>query len=254
MEQARARLPVVVIPCFNEEHRLDAARLAALADSGRLSLLLVDDGSTDRTLPMLQALADSASGVDVLDLPRNVGKAEAVRLGLLQAVESGAATAGYYDADLATPPQELLRLLAVLDDRPEISFVMGARVALLGRTIDRSALRHYLGRVFASFASIILRLRVYDTQCGAKVFRVTPAVVEAINRPFRSSWVFDVELIARLLRGSSSVDPVPPTAFEEVPLREWHDVGGSKLTVPRMVGAMTDLFAVGVQLSLRRRP
>ncbi len=183
-----------------------------------------------------------------------MGKAEAVRLGLLQAVETGAATVGYYDADLATPPQELLRLLAVLDDRPEISFVMGARVALLGRTIDRSAFRHYLGRIFASFASIILRLRVYDTQCGAKVFRVTPAVVEAISRPFRSSWVFDVELIARLLRSSNSVDPMAPTAFEEVPLREWHDVGGSKLTVLRMARAMTDLFAVGVQLNLRRRP
>jgi glycosyltransferase involved in cell wall biosynthesis len=250
----QARLPVVVIPCFDEEHRLDTARLAELAESGRVRLLMVDDGSTDRTLSMLRALAESASGVDVLDLPHNVGKAETVRLGLLQAVESGAATVGYYDADLATPPHELLRLLDVLDDRPEISFVMGARVALLGRTIERSALRHYLGRVFASLASIILRLRVYDTQCGAKVVRVTPALVEAINRPFRSSWVFDVELIARLLHGSRSVDPVPATAFEEVPLREWHDVGGSKLTVPRMVRAMTDLLVVGVQLSLRRRP
>jgi dolichyl-phosphate beta-glucosyltransferase len=250
----QARLPVVVIPCFDEEHRLDTARLAALAQSGRIRLLLVNDGSTDRTLSVLQALAESTSGVDVLDLPRNEGKAEAIRLGLLQAVENGAVTVGYYDADLATPPHELLRLLAVLDDRPEISFVMGARVALLGWTIERSALRHYLGRIFASFASIILRLRVYDTQCGAKVFRVTPAVVEAISRPFRSSWVFDVELIARLLRGSSSVEPVAQTAFEEVPLREWHDVGGSKLTVPRMMRAMTDLLAVGVQLNVRRRP
>jgi glycosyltransferase involved in cell wall biosynthesis len=250
----QARLPVVVIPCFDEEHRLDVARLATLAESGRVRLLLVDDGSTDRTLSMLQALAESTSGVDVLDLPRNEGKAEAVRLGLLQAVETGAVTVGYYDADLATPPHELLRLLDVLEDRPEISFVMGARVALLGRTIERSALRHYLGRIFATFASVILRLRVYDTQCGAKVFRVTPALVEAINRPFHSSWVFDVELIARLLQGSSSVDPVPATAFEEVPLREWHDVGGSKLTVPRIVWAMTDLLVVGVGLSLRRRP
>jgi glycosyltransferase involved in cell wall biosynthesis len=250
----QARLPVVVIPCFDEEHRLDTVRLAELAESGRVRLLMVDDGSTDRTLSMLRALAESVSSVDVLDLPRNVGKAETVRLGLLQAVESGAPTVGYYDADLATPPHELLRLLDVLDDRPEISFVMGARVALLGRTIERSALRHYLGRIFATLASVILRLRVYDTQCGAKVFRVTPALVEAINRPFRSSWVFDVELIARLLQGSRSVDPVPASAFEEVPLREWHDVGGSKLTVPRMVRAMTDLLVVGAQLSLRRRP
>ena len=253
MEGRHGPPPVIVVPCFNEEHRLDSGRFEALAGSGRVRLLFVDDGSTDDTPTRLHALAQSAPGIDVLDLPQNVGKAEAVRRGLLRAVASGAETVGYYDADLATPPDELLRLVDVLDDRSEIAFVMGARVALLGRTIERSALRHYSGRFFASLASLVLRLRVYDTQCGAKVFRVTPALVEAINRPFRSAWVFDVELIGRLLQGGDSVDPIAPTAFEEIPLREWRDVRGSKLTVPRMARAMTDLVVVGLDLNLRGR-
>lgn len=252
MDDPRQSVPLVVIPCYNEEQRLDVAQLASLAESGRVRLLFVNDGSTDATLQVLTTLSNSTDAAEVLDLPRNVGKAEAVRRGLIHGVDSGAPIIGYYDADLATPPKELLRLLTVLDDRPDVSFVMAARVALLGRRIDRTTARHYLGRVFATLASVMLGIRVYDTQCGAKVFRVTPAVVESISRPFRSSWVFDVELIGRLIGGSKSVDPVPAAAFEEVPLWEWQDVTGSKLTVVDMVRALVDLIVVGAGLRAAR--
>jgi dolichyl-phosphate beta-glucosyltransferase len=252
---SNAQVPLVVVPCFNEERRLDVQQFSSLAQSGRLRLLFVNDGSTDGTLDVLMGLASSFPAVELLDLPRNVGKAEAVRRGLVQGVDAGASVIGYYDADLATPPPELLRLIRVLDDRPDVSFVMAARVALLGRTIERSAVRHYLGRVFASAASIVLRLRVYDTQCGAKVFRVTPAVIDSISRPFRSSWIFDVELIGRLLHPWRA-DPMAANSFEEVPLREWRDISGSKLGVAGMVRAFADLMIVGVELnrgSRRRR-
>jgi glycosyltransferase involved in cell wall biosynthesis len=244
-------LPVIVIPCFDEERRLDVPQLAALTESGRVQLLFVDDGSKDGTLRILHQLAQSSGRVDVLDLPENVGKAEAVRRGLLEAIRRGSTIVGYYDADLSTPPCELLRLLDVLQEKPQVSFVMGARVALLGRTIERRASRHYLGRIFATLASILLGLRVYDTQCGAKVFRVSPTVVAALSRPFRSSWAFDVELVGRLIRGSDVAEPLAVSMFEEVPLREWHDVAGSKLTVTRMARAIADLLVVGLELNLR---
>jgi glycosyltransferase involved in cell wall biosynthesis len=244
----------VVIPCFNEAGRLDAERLASLAASGRVRLLFVDDGSTDETQSMLRPLSEGATAVEVLALPENVGKAEAVRRGLLHAVASGADVAGYYDADLATPPRELLRLLEVLDSGPDLLFVMGSRVRLLGRTIDRSARRHYLGRVFATLSSLILDLPVYDTQCGAKVFRVTPGLEDAVSRPFRSSWAFDVELIGRLLRGSRTAQPYPPEAFEEVPLEEWHDVSGSKIGLREMARALLGLAAIGAELHRRGAP
>ena len=244
-------LPVIVIPCFDEERRLDVPQLAALTESGRVRLLFVDDGSRDGTPLILHELARSSGAVDVVDLPENVGKAEAVRRGLLEAIQRGSTIVGYYDADLSTPPQELLRLLDVLQEQPHVSFVMGARVALLGRAIERRAGRHYLGRIFATLASILLGLRVYDTQCGAKVFRVSPAVVEALSRPFRSSWAFDVELVGRLTRGTDVVEPLAASMFEEVPLREWHDVAGSKLTVGRMARALADLLFVALDLKLR---
>jgi dolichyl-phosphate beta-glucosyltransferase len=242
------RLPVVVVPCYNEERRLDPARLGPLASSGRLQLLFVDDGSTDGTAAVLGRLRDTVDGVDVLALPRNVGKAEAIRRGLVQGIETGAPIVGYYDADLATPPEELVRMVDLLESRPDLEFVMAARVALLGRHIRRRATRHYLGRVFATFASLTLHIPVYDTQCGAKVFRASPAVRAAVAHPFRSSWVFDVELIGRLLRGTGGAEPVPLVAFEEMPLLEWRDVSGSRLRIRDMARAFADLLAVAIRL------
>jgi len=109
-------------------------------------------------------------------------------------------------------------------------------VALLGHRIDRSAWRHYLGRLFATASSLVLRLSVYDTQCGAKVFRVTPALRTALAEPFTSRWAFDVELLQRLLGAG-----VRPAQFEEVPLRAWRDVGGSKLGPAAAIAAAADL-------------
>jgi len=248
----RSSLPVVVVPCHNEAGRLDVARFRELAETQCVRLLFVDDGSRDDTTNVLRRL-DAVAGIDILTLPRNVGKAEAIRHGLLHALEDGAQTLGYFDADLATPPSELLRMLALLEERADLSFVLASRVALLGRRIRRRAWRHYLGRVFATLASVFLRIPVYDTQCGAKVFLVTPALRHALATPFRSSWVFDVELIGRLLRGSARVAPVPLAQFEEMPLREWRDVGGSRLGPGGMARAAVDLLVVGYRMN-RRSP
>jgi len=247
------RVPLAVIPCYNEERRLDSTRLSSLAASGRVQLLFVDDGSTDGTSAALDRLSSESDAVEVLRLPRNVGKAEAIRQGLLHGVNVGASILAYYDADLATPPDELLRLLGLLETRSDLAFVMASRVRLLGRRVDRRPLRHYLGRVFATIASLLLHVPVYDTQCGAKAFRVTPALREAIGTPFRSSWVFDVELIGRLLQGSSTAEPVRLEAFAEMPLHEWRDVAGSTLGPLGMTRALIDLVVVGAKLNRGRR-
>ena len=144
---------VVVVPCFNEARRLDEKAFAALAADGRLELLFVDDGSSDRTAEILHAMAASCPAMVVLALGTNHGKAEAVRRGMQHAMAAGAAIVAYYDADLATPPDELERLIDVLVARDDLVGVFGSRVARLGSTIERSAVRHYLGRVYATLAS-----------------------------------------------------------------------------------------------------
>ena len=244
---------VLVVPCFNESARLDLAGFRQLLADPALRLLLVDDGSTDDTRARLASLASEAPRrVELLALPSNCGKAEAVRQGLLAALRAGPEVVGYADADLATPPEELLRMVEIMRARP-IEILIAARVGLLGRAIERSALRHYFGRVFATAASVVLRLRIYDTQCGAKLFRTGPALAAALAEPFLSRWVFDVELIGRLLLGAPSVAAVPLAAVLEEPLRAWRDVKGSKVKPVHALAALADLAAIERDFRRRKR-
>jgi glycosyltransferase involved in cell wall biosynthesis len=241
-----------VVPCFDEAARIDVpAFLALLDNSAPASLILVDDGSRDRTLSVLRGIAEQRpTQAEVIALPTNQGKAEAVRQGLRRALVRGASIASYIDADLATPPSELCRL-AALARAGAYDILMGSRVQLLGRTIERRHGRHYLGRVFATCASLSLGLPVYDTQCGAKLFRRTPALESAIAAPFTSRWVFDVELLARLVRPRPGIAPTAAERMREEPLLSWTDIPGSKLGPAAALRSGFDLLRLG--LSLRRR-
>jgi dolichyl-phosphate beta-glucosyltransferase len=232
---------IVVVPCYNEEKRLEPERFLEFRQHG-VAVLFVNDGSKDRTGEIIEQFAASHDGVGALQLGRNRGKAEAVRHGLLQALTHGPKIVGYLDADLATPPAEMKRVLDALTGSFQVA--LGSRVRLMGRQIDRLPMRHYLGRIFATAASWSLLLPVYDTQCGAKAFRVTPALEAALTEPFSSRWAFDVELLGRLLRPKPGVTPIDPTQFIELPLQEWHDVKGSKLSSSAMAGAALDLMRI----------
>jgi hypothetical protein len=152
---------------------------------------------------------------------------------------------GYWDADLATPLDAIPQLCNVLHERPELALVMGSRVALLGRQIRRSPWRHFIGRTFATAASLVLGLPVYDTQCGAKLFRYSPAVAALLESPFRSRWVFDVEILARIVAATRSSGSRPAhELIYEVPLDRWQDVRGSRLRPFDFFVAAFDLAAL----------
>lgn len=242
----------VVIPCFNEASRLDAAELRRLAE--RVDVRLVDDGSTDGTAARLAAIAEGFQGrILVAASDRNLGKAETVRRALLEASAAGAPFVGYLDADLATPVDEMLRLLDLLRGGSAVA-VTGARVALSGRDIRRLASRHYAGRIFTTLACLALGAAYYDTQCGAKWFRAGAALDAALGEPFLSRWAFDVELLGRLLAGGGAAPPVAPALLVEEPLRVWHHVPGSKLSIASGLMATAELLWIGRDLGRRRRP
>jgi len=237
----------IVVPCYNEEKRLDVASFRAFSNrSYGITFLFVDDGSADETLQLLQSLqAADPTKFSVLSLPQNQGKAEAVRRGILTAIESQPDYVGFWDADLATPLSAIPQFVDFAESRPDLDMIMGSRVKLLGRNIERLPSRHYLGRVFATAVSTILGLDVYDTQCGAKLFRVTPFIVALFQQFFLSRWIFDVEILARLIKARRGTKlPQPEQTIYEFPLTEWRDVPGSKLEYGDFVRAAWELFRI----------
>lgn len=237
----------IVIPCYNEEKRFPLETFAAYAAAHPgIRFLLVNDGSKDNTIAVLErARAGREDQVNVLDQKVNGGKGEAVRAGMLQAMEQrGCEFAGFWDADLATPLETIEELAWILAERPELAMIFGARVKLLGRNVDRKLSRHYLGRVFATVVSVVLRLAIYDTQCGAKIFRVNPEIKELFAEPFLSRWIFDVEILARFIRQRDYNIPAVEAAIYEYPLSKWQDVAGSQLRPLDFVRAFFDVSRI----------
>ena len=240
--------PVIIVPCYNEEHRLDRQAFVALADSGLVRLLFVDDGSTDGTSRVLGDLARASAAVEVCGAPAKCGQGRGGPPGVPVGHRCG------------RPHRRLLRRRpghtgtrsssgwsVRLEGRDDLAAVFGSRVARLGSHIERSPFRHYTGRIFATFASWALDVAVYDTQCGAKVFRVNPNLVAAFDVPFRSSWSFDVQLCRRLFDGTSDLPGLAVEAFLELPLDTWQDVAGSKVDVVGSVSALWDVIVMGIE-------
>ena len=241
------RPSTIVIPCYNEASRFPLERFSAfVAAHPAIHFLLVNDGSTDDTLTVLrQASAGVEDQVGVIDQPVNGGKGEAVRSGILAALRrEGCVYVGFWDADLATPLETIDDLVGILSSRPEVAMVFGARVKLLGRHVERRAIRHYLGRVFATVVSVALRLPIYDTQCGAKVFRVIKDTEGLFDEPFCSRWVFDVEIIARYIRQRGYDMAAVEGSIYEFPLPEWRDVAGSRVRPGDFVRAFFDVLKI----------
>ena len=233
----------IIIPCYNEAERLPAdAFLAYQQAHPDVVFCFVNDGSRDQTAQVLATLQHrNPAQIDVLNLTQNQGKSGAVRAGMLHSAERGYTYLGYFDADLATPLSEIDNLRQVLDQHPDCVFVMGSRIKHLGVNIQRKAFRHYVGRIIATIISTILKLPVYDTQCGAKLLR-REVVSNAFRDAFISPWLFDVELLARLVGLFGR--PNLAGKLLEKPLQEWIEQADSRISPTYMFRMWAELYRI----------
>jgi len=232
----------IVIPCYNEAERLDKdAFIGYLEGHPEVRMLFVNDGSRDNTLEVLKEMAEAHPQVHYLDVQPNGGKAEAVRRGMLHAAEHFQSEyIGFWDADLATPLYEIDNFLANAH-RKNFDMVTGLRLARLGAEVHRKNTRHYIGRCFATVASSMLRIPVYDTQCGSKLFK-TGIVNDLFSEPFVTRWLFDVEFLARYKKLHGREHAL--THIYEYPLLAWEDVNGSKLKLKDFLKAPFELLRI----------
>ena len=235
---------LIVVPCYNESKRLPQQDFVDFAESNpEVEFLFANDGSRDNTLEVLNRLAQRHPHLHVLDIQPNGGKAEAVRKAMLYAANDLQPDyIAFWDADLATPLNEIPRFVEWMDKGYDM--VTGLRLMRLGAQVRRKKTRHYLGRCFATCASMMLHLPVYDTQCGAKMYR-REIVQPLFGETFTTRWLFDVELLARY-RNTYGINSAITKVYE-FPLFKWEDVAGSQLK-------SRDFFKAPMELlKIRRR-
>lgn len=230
------------MPCYNESQRIELeAFYAFISREEEIDFCFVNDGSRDNTVEVLQeAVERYPERLFLIDYKQNKGKAEAVRNGMLEvAAWERYLLIGFLDADLATPLEDIYLLRDEFCRYPGIILAMGARLKRLGANVDRKAYRHYMGRVFATAVSVLCKLPVYDSQCGAKLFAasVVPGIFE---QAFSSPWLFDVEFLLRIRKRY----PDYIQRVHEVPLNTWIEKGESRIRFSHLLKMPFELLAI----------
>jgi len=226
----------IIVPCFNEANRFNPDYwIEIIEDSPFVEWIFVDDGSKDNTFKILSNLS-KLPRVSIIKLESNRGKAEAIRRGFISSQALGEIKnpdivgVGFIDSDGAFQKYDIINILklavAQFTSNHEISYgaIISSRVKLGGRQIFRSASRHYIGRIIATYLCKNWSTAPYDTQSGFKVFQKTTSLARSIEKPFKTRWFFDIELFLRLYSYESN----PLNVWEE-PLNYWKDVIGSKI-------------------------
>jgi len=232
----------IVIPCYNEADRLPVSQFKNfLSVQPKVSIFFVNDGSKDKTLEVLSALRnDFPEQIEVLNIPHNSGKANAVRMGVRQALlHKYFQRVAYLDADLATILGECLRLSGQVKDGVVLAF--GSRILKLDNRIKRKWYRFLLGRLVATAISNTLKLSIYDSQCGCKIFESKTAG-KIFDEVFISKWLFDVEIFFRMIRlfGRSKIQ----NKIREIPLMAWVDTPDSRVSPLYFFTLWWDLYKI----------
>jgi len=190
----------IVIPAFNEEQsigpHLDAILRHCGSKAWRFEVIVVDDGSSDRTAEIVEEVAKDHDAVRLIRLGRNRGKGCAVRTGLAAGTGD---VRGFTDADASTPIAELDRVLAVIEGGADV--VIGSRAKQGPETrVVAKWHRKVIGRVFNGLLRMLLNLKdgeghpLADTQCGFKWFS-SDTCDRVLDRATLDGFAFDVELL-----------------------------------------------------------
>jgi glycosyltransferase involved in cell wall biosynthesis len=184
----------IVIPAFNEKARIGATLADVIrcveSNGWNAEVIVVDDGSTDTTSAIVEAIAARHPYIRLLPNDVNRGKGFSVRNGMLHAAGD---IVLFTDADLSAPIGEAERLFSAIRDGADVA--IGSRWLDRGRqTIHQPLYRQFFGRCFNLVTRMIMRLPFADTQCGFKAFtRSAAQTIFQLQRIHR--WGFDPEIL-----------------------------------------------------------
>jgi glycosyltransferase involved in cell wall biosynthesis len=184
----------VVFPLYNEEKCLEdnfklvTEYLDSLGNG--YEVILVNDGSNDKTPEIMKDIAGTKAHVRVISNPRNRGKGHAVRCGVLEASKKYVV---FSDADLAVPVHFIKTCLYQLASGAAV--VIGSRhLAESSFKVREGPIRQVLGEMFRVFVRLIFSLKVSDITCGMKGFEKT-AASDIFSRSVINRWGYDAEIL-----------------------------------------------------------
>ncbi len=236
----------MIVPCYNEEFRFPLAYWREVIEKTDAIWFFVDDGSTDGTLNILNKLASPK--VYTVSITVNSGKSEAIRKGFLEALqrtELKISTIGYLDCDGAFNLEDIRYFLELAKTEEIYSMLWSSRVCLAGSQIERSNLRHYIGRVISTYLWAGTPSKIYDTQSGFKIFRFKGFLPTLLAEEFKTKWFVDLEMYIRWLTFESHSSVV-----REIPVKHWKEVGGSKVRISSALSILKEMY--GIRRGLRK--
>ena len=235
----------LIIPCYNEASRLPSSDFISFAEENPgYNICFVNDGSTDNTAELLAALVKQhPENMSLISYAENKGKAEAVRTGINTILNSEQKTdyIGFWDADLSTPLCEVRKFIDVLNTQYDIDIVVGSRWQHLGAKIQRKTFRGLAAKFVSIIISKYLSIPIYDSQCGAKIFRSKDAIL-IFQDEFVSRWLFDVEIFKRTMIINSVC--YPEEHIYELPVSQWIEMGNSKLKFYHIFKILSELIRI----------
>jgi dolichyl-phosphate beta-glucosyltransferase len=229
----------MIVPCFNEEKRINLDYWNKLTELTNVNWIFVNDGSSDGTKILLSQINNSS----IINLESNSGKAEAIRKGILETFnkdQSEIFQFGYLDADSAFEIEDIKNVIKLFFSKESTyDSYWGSRVALSGRIITRNNLRHILSRILITIFGYRLGNLPYDPQTGFKVFKFSNQQMSIFDKNFSTKWFVDLEILLRF----KSVDKKDMKIWEE-PVNSWKDIEGSKIRGLEIITVFRDLVKI----------
>lgn len=240
---------VVIVPCFNEEDRLNLIYFNKLSTISDTIWIFVDDGSTDNTSKILKNFSKETNVMN-LRMERNVGKSKAIAHGMNFASREFANIGwiGFLDSDGAFTSDDVERIIKMTSTIKGYDAIYTSRVKMAGRNIKRNNVRHIVARLITSLFGLVWRDIPYDTQSGFKLYRYSDDYNSILIQPFKTKWFFDIEISIRYLKHKEKEINV----WEE-PVSSWFDISGSKINYRQTFRISVEVIYVFILLLSQRK-
>jgi glycosyltransferase involved in cell wall biosynthesis len=249
---AESFLSALIIPFFNESNRINANFFKSILNLPVDFIILVDDGSSDGSSDIISQILGEDKRLIWLENTVNLGKSEAVRVGLIKSIQLDCKFILTSDADGALETADLQKALSLALEHSSVdsqgwtqnAIFSGARVRLSGWNIQRTTLRQWVGRIIATLVSIISGVEMYDPQSPVRVYVIDRKIfLRSLQKKFKTKWFSEIELILRLQK-ILIAEHSNFLKIYEFPLGYFKDVAGGSLTPSKILLVVKELITL----------